>query len=120
MNYVVIISFYFQPCSSVWNHSSVIKTFTCWRNFTLKIYPRRTHDLRNNNTFGTVHNKGTFVSHRRDVSDINFLFLNFTCITVYQTHHNTKLFCICSVMYTCFFNCIFRIIKCIIWQKVQL
>ena len=73
------IKFKIKPGTAVRNNTGCKQIFTGRNGLAfvmVKEHTRRTVHLRNDNAFGTVENKGTFVRHQRNITHINVLFLN--------------------------------------------
>ena len=107
IDHIVGIHFIFQPCATVRDNGSLEQILTGPILFRCVINARRTHQLRNNNTFCTIDDKGTAFGHQREVAHEDLALLDFTGLLVPERCCHTQRRCIGNVTFLALCNCIF-------------
>ena len=70
---IVGVGLIFQPCAAVWNYGRSEKLFTSLVAGYAVVHTRRTHQLRNDNTFCAVDDKCTAWCHNREITHEDIL-----------------------------------------------
>ena len=90
IQHTVGIGLVFQPCAPVGNHRGRQQLVTALVHFGFVVHTGRTDDLRDDDSLGTVNDKGTVVGHDREIAHEDFLFDYFSGVFVVEPDGNPQ------------------------------
>ena len=105
------ISFKLKPCPTVRNNCWSVTHFTVFIDLIVKVNTRWAHQLRNDNTFTTIDDKSTHLSHNWEISEEDFLSFDFTSFFVNKTESHKDRCWVWCIVDTSFFKCILRLFQ---------
>ena len=83
----VLVFLELEPCTSVRNDLGCVEDSISilLTSLAAEVSSRRSYDLGDNNSLGTVNNECTVIRHDREITDISILFLALACLCVTET-----------------------------------